>query len=136
DDDRSLGSSERRWSGDAFERRKQWSYAVQCNVLQVTLCAGGTAENQLPYSNVTRIEPCDERRNRAGRHEGACAGDVAHGFAHRLRHICALVENKLEQSLPRDTSAFHVIDTGDVEEVVFVVVRQEPFHLLRVHAAV
>src|SRR6266571_3695263 len=46
------------------------------------------------------------------------------------------MEHKLEQRLPRDASAFHVIDAGDVEEVIFVVVRQISFHLLWIHAAI
>ena len=31
---------------------------------------------------------------------------------------------------------FDVFDSGDVEEVILVVVREKPFHLRRVHAAV
>src|SRR5439155_16182655 len=136
DDDGSLGASERRWSRNAFERRKQRPHPIQRNVLQVALCTRWTAENQLRYGNAAGVESRDKRRHSSGRHEGAGAGDVAHRLPHRLRHIHALMEDKLEQSLAWYTSAFHVIDTGDVDEVIFVVVRQISFHLLRVHAAI
>ena len=46
------------------------------------------------------------------------------------------MEHELEQRLARDASAFDVIDASDIEEVIFVVVRQISFHLLWVHAAI
>jgi len=46
------------------------------------------------------------------------------------------MEDKLEQGLAWDASAFHVIDAGDVEEVILVVVSQISFHLLWVHPTV
>src|SRR5204863_9639311 len=92
--------------------------------------------NELRYGDAAGVESRDEWRHRAGRHERAGAGDVAHRLSHRGGHIRALMENKLEKGLARDTSAFHVINAGDVEEVILVVVRQISFHLLRVHAAV
>src|SRR5438093_6345921 len=38
----------------------------------------GLLKNQLRHGDAAGIESRDERRHRAGRHEGASAGDVAH----------------------------------------------------------
>ena len=46
------------------------------------------------------------------------------------------MELQLDQRDALDGFAFDMLDAGDVEEVVFVIVDDEPFHLRRVHAAV
>ena len=69
-------------------------------------------------------------------HEGAGAGHVADGLGHRLGHVGAGVEEELHQGDALDVAALDVVDAVDVEEVVFVVVGEQPFHLGRVHAAV
>ena len=46
------------------------------------------------------------------------------------------MEHQLHQGRALDTLAFHVVDAGDIEEVILVVVSQVSFHLGRVHAAV
>jgi hypothetical protein len=46
------------------------------------------------------------------------------------------MELELDQPYPLDRFAFDVFDAGDVEEVVLIIVNDEPFHLRRVHAAV
>ena len=46
------------------------------------------------------------------------------------------MELKLHQGNALDVLGFDVLDAGDVEEVVLVVVRQVPFHLRRIHPAV
>src|SRR4051812_15695261 len=43
---------------------------------------------------------------------------------------------ELDQRDTLDIARFHVLDAVDVEEVVFVIVGDESFHLRRVHAAV
>ena len=46
------------------------------------------------------------------------------------------MEHQLHERRALDALAFHVVDAGDVEEVILVVVSQVAFHLGRVHAAV
>ncbi|TXT29868.1 MAG: hypothetical protein FD138_2366 [Planctomycetota bacterium] len=46
------------------------------------------------------------------------------------------MEDELHQRRPLDVAALDVMDAVDVEEVVLVVVGQQPFHLRRVHAAI
>ena len=46
------------------------------------------------------------------------------------------MELELDQRHALDRFAFDMLDAGDVEEVVFVIVDDEPFHLRRVQAAV
>ena len=72
----------------------------------------------------------------AGRHEGPGPVDVADRLGHGLGHVGAGVEVQLHQGGALDVLRFDVMDAGDVEEVVFVVVGEEPFHLAGVHAAV
>src|SRR4029077_8391212 len=55
---------------------------------------------------------------------------------HGLGHVGAGVEVELHQGHALDVLRLDVVDAGDVEEVVLVVVGQEPLHLLRVQAAV
>ena len=43
---------------------------------------------------------------------------------------------QLHQGEPLDVSGLDVVDACDVEEMVLVVVRQEAFHLCRIHAAI
>ena len=46
------------------------------------------------------------------------------------------MKHQLHRARALDALALHVIDAGDVEEVILVVVSQVAFHLGRVHAAV
>ena len=45
------------------------------------------------------------------------------------------MELKLEEPHALDRLAFDMLNAGDEEEVEFVIVDDEPFHLCRVHAA-
>src|SRR5213078_513640 len=72
----------------------------------------------------------------AGGHEGAGAVDVADDLGHGLGHVGAGVEEQLHQGDALDVAALDVVDAVDVEEVVLVIVGEQPFHLGRVHAAV
>ena len=96
----------------------------------------GAAEDELADGDAAGVEAGDEGRDGAGRHEGAGAGDVGHGLRHRLAHVRALVEDQLHERRALDAFAFDVIDAGDVEEVILVVISEIAFHLGRVHAAV
>lgn len=82
------------------------------------------------------VEPGDERRHRARRHERPGAGHVADRLRHRLRHVGAGMENELHDRHSLHRAALHVVDAADVEEVVLVVVGEQSLHLRRVHAAV
>ena len=66
----------------------------------------------------------------------ARAIDVTDGLTHGRCHVRALVKHQLHESGSLDTLALDVIDSGDVQEVILVVVREEPFHLRGIHAAV
>ncbi len=46
------------------------------------------------------------------------------------------MELELDQRHALDRFAFDMFDAGDVEEVIFVIIDDEPFHLGRVQAAV
>ena len=46
------------------------------------------------------------------------------------------MEDQLHERRALNALAFHVIDAGDVEEVILVVIGEVAFHLRRVHAAV
>jgi hypothetical protein len=46
------------------------------------------------------------------------------------------VELQLDQCCALDRFGFDVLDAGDVEKMILVIVDQKPFHLGRVHAAI
>jgi len=78
----------------------------------------------------------DEGRDGAGRHEGARTVDVADHLRHGLGHVGTGVKDELHEGRALDAARFHMLDAGDVEEVILVVVREVAFHLYRVHTAV
>ena len=134
--DGSLVTAERRRSGDPGQGGEQRTHAIEGKILQVPLRAIRAAEYQLPHRDAAGVEAGDKWRHRSRRHESARAVHVAHGLRHRLRHIRAFVEDQFHQRRALNALAFHAIDAGDVEEMIFVVVREITFHLSRVHAAI
>ena len=46
------------------------------------------------------------------------------------------MEHELHERRALYALTFDVIDSGDVQEVILVVIGDEPFHLRRIHAAV
>ena len=136
DDDGPLVSAERRRRGNAGQRREERAHAVDGEILHLALRAGGAAEDQHADGDASGIETRDEGRHRSGRHEGAGAVHVADCLRHRLAHVSALVEHQLHERRALDALALDVVDAGDVEEVILVVVSQVAFHLRGVHAAV
>ena len=64
------------------------------------------------------------------------AVDVADRLGHRLGHVGAGMEEELHQGDALDVLRLDVVDAVDVEEVILVVVGDQPFHLGGVHAAV
>ena len=53
-----------------------------------------------------------------------------------MGHVGAGMKLQLQQGSPLDGLRLHMLDARDVEEMVFVVIRQVAFHLRRVHAPV
>src|SRR5262245_5293169 len=82
------------------------------------------------------IEPHHERWHGSGRHEGARAINVADRLSKRLGHVCAGVELQLDEPDALDRLAFDMLDAGDVEEMVFVIVDDEAFHLRGIKTAI
>ena len=136
DDDGALVAAEGRRRGDAGQRGEQRAHAVEREVLHFALGVGGAAEDKLADGDAAGVEARDEGRHGAGRHEGARAVHVADGLRHRLAHVGAFVEDQLHERRALNALALHVIDAGDVEEVILVVVSEVAFHLRGVHAAV
>ena len=79
-------------------------------------------EHEVADRHAAGVEPHDERRDGARRHEGPRAVDVADRLGHRLGHVGAGVEVQLHQGHALDVLRLDVVDAADVEEVVLVVV--------------
>ena len=60
----------------------------------------------------------------------ATVSDIAPG------HVSAWIELKLDQCRRLDVLGFDVLDAGDVEKMVFVIIGDVAFHLGRIHAAI
>ena len=119
--------------GQAREHRPDLEQRL---VLDLADRLGLAREHEVADRDAAGVEPGDERRDGARRHERARAGDVADRLGHRLGHVGAGMEEQLHQGHALDVAALDVVDAGDVEEVVLVIVGEQPFHLRRVHAAV
>ena len=133
DDDGALVSTERRRRGNTGQSREQGPHAVDREILHFALRVVVLLKTSWPTATLPGIEARDERLHGSRRHEGAGAVHVADRFRHGLGHVGALVEDQLHQRRALDALAFDVIDAGDVEEVILVVVSQVAFHLSRVH---
>ena len=136
DDDGALVAAERGRRGDSGQGGEEGAHAIEREILHFALRSGGAAEDQLADCHAARVETGDEGRHGSRRHEGAGAVDVADGFGHRLTQVGALVEDEFHQGGALNAFAFDVIDAGDVEEVILVVVSEVAFHLRGIHAAV
>ena len=93
-------------------------------------------KHEVAHRHAARVEPHHERRHRAGRHERPRPVDVADRLRHRLGHVRSRMEVQLHQRHALDVPRLDVVDAGDVEKVVLVIVGQVAFHLRRVHAAI
>jgi hypothetical protein len=118
------------------QSRKQWAHPEQRRVLELGDRFGLAGENEVADRHAARVEPHHKRRHGPCRHEGAGAVDVRDRLRRRLRHVRAGMELQLDERDALDRLAFDVLDAGDVEEVVLVVVGDEPFHLRRIQATV
>ena len=93
-------------------------------------------KDQLSHRNTARVIAHDERRHGARRHEGARPVHVAHHFCHRLAHVGLRVEDQFHERHTLNVLGLDVLDAGDVEEVILVVVGEIAFHLGGIHAAI
>src|SRR5260370_24738339 len=97
---------------------------------------GGACEEEQPNSYAAWIEARDERRNRAGRHEGSCSRDIANRLCHGLLHVGAFTKAQLHQGGTLNALAIDRLNTRDVKKVVLVVIGEKAFHLGGSHAAI
>ena len=135
DEDAARAAAEGRRSRDARQGGEERTHGVERGVLQLGNGAGLAREDELTDRHATGVETHDERRYGAGRHHGASTVHVADGLAHGLRHVRPGVELELHDRRALDVLGFDVFDAGDVKEVVFVIIRQEAFHLAGFHPA-
>ena len=135
DQDAAGAAAEGRRSRDAGQGGEERADGVEGGVLQLGDGARLAGEDELADRHAAGVETHHERRHGAGRHHGARAVHVTDGLAHGLRHVRAGVELELHHRRALDVLGFDVLDAGDVQEVVFVIIRQEAFHLAGFHAA-
>src|SRR5882757_1219428 len=135
-EDGALARTEGRWRRYAWQGREQWAYLEERRVLKLGDRFGLAREDEVADWNAASVEPHHEWRHRSRGHERPGAVDVADRLRRGLRHVGAGMELELDQPDALDRFAFDMLDAGDVKEVVFIVVDDEPFHLRRVHAAV
>ncbi len=136
DHDGPLAPTEGRRRRDPRQCGKEGAHAVQRQVLHFAQRPGRAAEDQQAHRHAARIEAGDEGLHGSRRHECFGAVHIADRLRHGLRHVGTLMEDQLHQRRALDALALYVIDARDVEEVILVVIRQEAFHLRRVHPAI
>ena len=135
DEDAAGAAAEGRGRGDSGQGGEERTDGVERGVLQLGDGAGLAREDELADRHAAGVETHHERRHGAGWHHGAGAVHVADGLTHGLRHVRTRMELELHHRRALDVLGFDVLDTGDVQEVVFVIIRQEAFHLAGLHAA-
>jgi hypothetical protein len=130
-----LGAEGRR-RRDARQSCKQRAHPEERSVLELGDRFGLAGEHEVADRHAARVKPHHERRYGPARHEGAGAVDIRDRLRRGLRHIRAGMELQLDQRNALNRLAFDVLYAGDIEEVVLVVVGDEPFHLGWVQAAI
>ena len=136
DDHRPLIAAEGRRGGDARQAGEHRPHPHQGQVLDFANTAGLAGEDEVAHRHAARIEAHHEGRYRVRRHEGPGTIDVADRFRHRLGHVRARMKVQLHQGKALYVPGLDVIDAGNVQKMIFVIVRQKTFHLRRVHAAI
>jgi hypothetical protein len=121
-----------------LEGREQRPHLEERGILQVLQAelSGLVGEHQVPDRHAAGIEPHHERRHGTCGHKRAGAVDIRHRLRHRAGHVGARVELQLDQCRALDRLGFDMLDAGDVEKMILVIVDEKPFHLGRVHAAI
>src|SRR3984893_10206148 len=135
-EDGALARAERRRCRYAWQRREQWTHLEERRVLKLGDRFRLAGEDEVADRHAASIEPDHERRDGSRRHECARAVHVADGLGQRLGHVGAGMELELDQRYALDRFAFDMLDAGNIEEMVFVIVDDEPFHLRRIKAAI
>lgn len=136
DYDRPLVASERGRRRHARQSGEHRPHLEQRLVLDLRDRLGRTRQHQVPHRDAARIEPHHERGDGSGGHESAGAVDVGNRLGHGLGHVRPRMKKQLHQRCTLDVFALDVMDAADVQEVVLVIICQQPFHLRRVHAPV
>ena len=131
-------AAKRWWCGNTGQSGKKRAHHVESGVLHLADGAAGIlrGEDEIAHWDAARIKPRDESARRTQRHEGARAVHIRDRFRERGGHVRAGMKLELHDRSALDVLGLHVLDAGDVEEVVLVVVGQVAFHLQRVHAAI
>src|SRR6266404_5218784 len=122
-------SSERRWRRDPRQSCKQRPNPVQGSILNFAHASSGAGENEVANWNAACIEAHDERRHGSRRHERASAVHIANCLSHGLAHVCARMKYQFQQSHVLNGFGFDGLNPRDVQEMIFVVVDEIPFHL-------
>jgi hypothetical protein len=135
-EDRALTRAEGRRRRNARQGRKQGAYSEERRILKLGNGFDHAGKNQVADRHTACVKPHHERGHGSGGHEGAGAVDVGDCLRRGLRHVRVGMELQLDQRNALDRFAFDVLDAGDVEEVVLVVIGDEPFHLRWVQAAI
>ncbi len=136
DDNRPLVAPEGRRRRDAGQAGEHRPHAEQGLILNLADGFRVAGQHQIADRHAAGIEAHDERRHRAGRHERARAINVADHLRHRLGHVHIGVEIQLHQGGALDVLRLDVVDAGDVEKMVLVVVRDQAFHLRGIEPAI
>ena len=136
DDDGVLVAAERRRRRDARQAGEHRPDLEQGLVLDFADALGLAGQHQVADRHAAGIEAHAEGPDGAGRHEGPCPVDVLDRLGHGLGHVGFGVEEELHEGDALDVLRLDVVDAADVEEVVFVVVGDQPLHLGRVETAV
>ena len=93
-------------------------------------------EHQVAHRHRARVKTNDKGIHGSIGHEGVGAVHVGDGLGEGLAHVRARMEGEFQQAVALNRLVLDALNAVDVEEVVFVVEDQIPFHLRRAHAAV
>ena len=137
DDDGAGAAAEGRRRGDAGEGGEERADAVEGGVLHLADGDVGVVggEDEVADGDAAGVEAGDEGAGGTGGHEGAGAVHIGDDLGHGGGHVGAGVKLEFHQGRALDGLRLYVLDAGDVEEVIFVVVGDVALHLGGVHAA-
>src|SRR4051794_29507428 len=136
DDNGSLVSTKRWRRRDSGKCCKDRTNTIQREVLNLSERPGWTGKHHIPNRQSSGVVPDDKRGHRSGRHKSACAIHIRDRLRERLAHVCFRMKRQPQESSALDRLRLNALDSVDIEEVVLVVVGEEPFHLLWTHAAI
>src|SRR6478736_7917589 len=125
-EDGALARAEGRRCRHTWQGREQRPHLEERRVLKLAACFRLAGEDEVADGNAATVEPHHERRQGSRRHEGTSTIDVADRLCRGLGHICPGMELELDQPNALDRFAFDMLDAGDVEEVVLIIVDDEP----------